>query len=304
MEDIGWVFETDRESVELTMPPEGLAETLQRLRRDARRAPCEERHEREPEETDDERWQRFRRAVGVCEELLDRLGSSDRDEEDAEPIGAASPEHVAKHELAPFTPVTNGFVLAAVERAERHEQEEAVLTSVLTKHLGFEAVPLTNQHLFPRLEGLRRAGLLTTTERRGEPFWSLTSVGREHLARDREAGEVGELPESPQHRAWRHARVEAAVRIEEFRREVSELWEEAGRLLNRWEPVLSTEWFDLSERFHRAGWRLGSAIHCVSEWVEPQDDEPDVDENPGPAPGRRTVAAWGSPHSSEPGGHP
>jgi hypothetical protein len=41
MEEIGWVFEADQESIELAMPHERLAETLKRLRRDARRAPCE-----------------------------------------------------------------------------------------------------------------------------------------------------------------------------------------------------------------------------------------------------------------------
>jgi hypothetical protein len=83
MEDIGWLFESDREAVELTMPPESLAKTLKRLRRDARRAPCEKRHEREPEETDAERWERFRRAVDICEELLALLGSPGLDEQKA-----------------------------------------------------------------------------------------------------------------------------------------------------------------------------------------------------------------------------
>ncbi|HEX3172745.1 MAG TPA: hypothetical protein VHQ43_00830 [Solirubrobacterales bacterium] len=191
MEEIGWVFETDQESIELVMPAETLAETLKQLRRDA---------------SVDERWRRFRQAVEVCEELLDRLDSLAREQEDETPLSAASPEQVASHELSPYRPVTDGFILAAVERAALHEQEEEVLTSDLTHHLGFEGKPATNRLFFPRLEELRQAGLLTSTERRGEPFWSLTSVGREQLANEREAGEVGDLPESPQHRAWRHAR--------------------------------------------------------------------------------------------------
>ena len=83
----------------------------------------------------------------------------------------------------PYIPITDGFVLAAVERAELHEQEAEVLTSVLMAHLGFEWAPPTNRLFFPRLDELRQAGLLTSTERRGEPFWSLTSVGREQLAK-------------------------------------------------------------------------------------------------------------------------
>jgi hypothetical protein len=80
MEDLGWTFESDRKLIDLTMPPGGLAKTVKRLRRDARRAPSEKRHEREPEETDEERWDRFRRAVDACEEVLDLLDSRSRDE--------------------------------------------------------------------------------------------------------------------------------------------------------------------------------------------------------------------------------
>ncbi len=292
MEEIGWVFETDQESIELAMPHERLAGTLKRLRRDARRAPCEERHEREPEEAEDERWRRFRKAVEVCEELLCRLDSLASEEDDPEPISAVSPEQAKAHELTSYVPVTDGFVLAAAERAARHEQEEEVLTSDLTAHLGFEGGPSTNKYLWPRLEELRRAGLLTTTERRGEPFWSLTSVGREQLAGERVAGAVGDLPESPQHRAWRHARVEAALRIEEFKDRVNQLWEETDDLLNRYHPANSAEWFELSERLHHATWRLGSATYCLNEWIEPADERPNVDEAPGPSPGRRAVFAW------------
>ncbi len=302
MEDIGWVFETDREAVELTMPAESLAKTLKRLRRDARRAPFEERHEREPEETDDERWQRFRRAVEVCEELLGRLDSPGSDEGEAEPISTVSPEQAKTHELSPYVPVTDGFVLAAVERAELHEQEGEILTSVLMEHLGFEWAPPTNRLFFPRLDELRQAGLLTSTERRGEPFWSLTSVGREQLAGEREAGAVGDLPESPQHRAWRHARVEAALRIEEFKDRVNQLWEETDNLLNRYHPANSAEWFELSERLHHATWRLGSATYCLNEWIEPADERPSVDEAPGPSPGRRAVFAWDQEPKQESGG--
>jgi hypothetical protein len=292
MEEIGWVFEADRESIELAMPHERLAETLKRLRRDARRAPCEERHEREPEETEDERWRRFRHAVGVCEELLCRLDSLASEEDDPEPISTVSPEQAKAHELTSYVPVTDGFVLAAVERAERHEQEGAVLTSDLTAHLGFEGGPSTNKHLWPRLEELRRAGLLTTTERRGEPFWSLTSVGRERLDKERDAGEVGDPPESPQHRAWRHARERAAVRIEGFKDQLTQAGEEAYNLIHQYRPVMAEEWFALHERIRWASWRLASAAYCLTEWPEPDDELPDVDENPGPRPGRRSTWAW------------
>lgn len=293
MQDLGWLFESDSETVELSMPADELVRTLKRLRRDARRAPCEERREREPDESDDERWRRFRRGVEVCEALLARLDdSSDRVEakwpgEEVCPTSAA-----AGQELKGYTPVDDALILAAAERAVLHEQEEAVFTSVLTNHLGFEAVPETNKHLWPRLEELRRAGLLTTVEPRGEPLWGLTTVGRERLEAEREAGRAGELPEAPQHRAWRHARVEAAVRIEGFRGDLIDAVQDAGELIDQYRPVMSQEWLELSERLRWSSWRFASATYCLTEWPEPDDDMPDPDENPGPRPGRRTTSAW------------
>jgi hypothetical protein len=195
-------------------------------------------------------------------------------------------------ELGPYTPVEDVLILAAAERAALHEPEEAVFTSVLTNHLGFDAVSETNKRLWPRLEELCRAGLLTTVDHRGEPLWGLTTVGRERLAAEREAGRVGELPEAPQHRAWRHARVEAAVRIEGFREELIDAVQEADRLIDQYRPVMSKEWFALSERLRFTSWCLASATYCLTEWPEPDDATPDRDENPGPHPGRRAISAW------------
>jgi hypothetical protein len=294
MNDLGWEFEGTSSSAELTMPADGLAKTVKRLRRDARRAPCESRHEREPDETDDERWRRFREGVEVCEALLQRLDSPPEPDDEPQPISGVSPEQAAQHELGPYTPVTDGFALAAVERAVLHEQEDSALTSAVVAHLGFDWGPPTNQFLFPRLEELQHAGLLTNTPRRGgEPFWSLTTVGRERLDHDREAGEVGDLPESPQHRAWRHARVQAAVRIDQFRGEQTQALEAAYELTYRYQPSMSAEWFLVAERLRWTTWRMASAIYCLYEWPEPDDEFPDVDQNPGPRPGRRAISAWG-----------
>jgi hypothetical protein len=198
----------------------------------------------------------------------------------------------AGQELGPYTEVEDTLIFAAVERAVLHEQEDEVLTSELTEHLGFKPEPDTNRLLWPRLEGLRRAGLLTTTERRGEPFWSLTDVGRERLASAREAGEVGDLPESPQHRAWRRARTKAAVRVEGFRSDMYDVLQEAGDLIGQYRPLMSRECFELSEHLRLASWRFASATYCLAEWLEPEDDRSDVDENPGPRPGRRATWAW------------
>lgn len=301
-DEVGLGFLIERSSVELTIPRESLVAVLKRLRRDARRAPCEVRHEREPQESTDERWQRFRRGVEACEALLARLDDSGDRYETMGPSEEHCPASAADgQELRAYTPVDDILILAAAERAALHEQEETVLTSVLTEHLGFAAVPATNKHLWPRLEELRREGLLTVAERRGEPFWGLTTVGRERLEAEREAGRAGELPESPQHRAWWHARVEAAVRIEGFKEELILAAEEADRLINQYRPVMSEEWFALSERLRRASWCMASATYCLTEWPEPDDAMPDLDENPGPHPGRRTTSAWNRSTESKEG---
>jgi hypothetical protein len=200
----------------------------------------------------------------------------------------------AEQELGPYTEVADTLIFAAVERAVLHEQEDEVSTSALTAHLGFRWEPDTNRPLWSRLEGLRRAGLLTVIERRGEPFWSLTDVGRERLASARGAGEVDDLPESPQHRAWRHARAKAAVRVGGFRSDMHDVLREAGDLIGQDRPVTSRECFELSERLRLASWRFASATYCLTEWLEPGDDRPDEDEDedPGPRPGRRATWAW------------
>lgn len=89
-DEVGLGFLVDRSAVELTMPRECLVTVLKRLRRDARRAPCEARHEREPQETHAERWERFRRAVVVCEELLTRLDRLDPERKLTEAQGEAA----------------------------------------------------------------------------------------------------------------------------------------------------------------------------------------------------------------------
>jgi hypothetical protein len=55
----------------------------------------------------------------------------------------------------------------------------------------------------------------------------LTSAGRRKHAKARRAGDVAELPESPEHRAWRLARAAAAERIDGFGELLSDAMEEA-----------------------------------------------------------------------------
>ena len=53
MEDLGWHSDFRERDVDLTMPPEDLAETLTRLRSDAEGGLTEKRDERDARETDE-----------------------------------------------------------------------------------------------------------------------------------------------------------------------------------------------------------------------------------------------------------
>jgi hypothetical protein len=69
---LGWGEPEAQAAYDLTMPAEGIARTLERLREDARRGPSEWRYHL-PTETDAQRRRRFRRAEKTCDELLERL---------------------------------------------------------------------------------------------------------------------------------------------------------------------------------------------------------------------------------------
>ena len=291
MEDLGWEVEGDSAAVDLTMPAESLARTLKRLRRDARRAPHEEPHELEPKGSDPDRWERFRQAVDVCEELLDLLDLPHR-RGDPGPVSAPCPLAAIDEGLKPYAPVPDGLIMAALARGECHQRSTEVWVFVVAEHLGFEPTAKTTAALHPRLEDLRRGGWLSRSEKQDREHWSLTAAGREEPTKRREESTVGELPESPQHRAWRKARVAAALRIDGFKGDMGDALEAADGVLARYGEPASAEWFSLAKRLSAAAWRLGSANHCLYEWMEPEDGEPDVDERPGPAPGRRTTSAW------------
>ncbi len=295
MQDLGWGGDEGRRGVELTMPRCDLMGVLERLQGEAGLVLGDTEESREDAET----RQRFIQGRDACKRLRAELDPPDR----AEAAPAEAGSYPAEDgEPRPCDLVDDGVILAAAERAECHEQAEAVWVDVLTEHLGLEPEPATDASLLPRLESLRRAGLLTSTERRGEPHWGLTDAGREKLADLREAGEVGDLPESPQHRAWRQARVKAALRIDGLREELDQAIEAADRI-HAAASLKARDLFALSERLRWTSWRFASATYCLTEWAEPHDDYPDEDETPGPHPGRRTTSAWDRP-IAELGGRP
>lgn len=188
--------------------------------------------------------------------------------------------------------ITDGLILAALERAERQTGSSKVWLRVFVEHLGLEPTAPTSRRLRPDLGYLCHVGLLRRGEAKGREHWSLTAEGREELARSRAAGVVRDLPESPQHRAWREARMRARAELPAFRQLVHAVLEEARELSAGYEHGASAECFELAERLCSALWLLGSATHCMAEWQEPEDHIADVDPDPGPAPGRRAVSTW------------
>jgi hypothetical protein len=199
-------------------------------------------------------------------------------------------------ELRRFEPVSDAEVLAAIARAELHNgrENQGVLRADLAAHLGFVHSGWTTRQLRPQLDSLRSAGLLRDLRRQGLDVVGLTSAGRRALAKARSANEVGDLPESPQHRRWRHARIAAADRIDGFRRQVRTALDDARNLLDV-EHADSDAWFSVAERLKTECWQLGSATYCLCEWAEPDDARADVDEVRGP----RNVWQWKDAHGAE-----
>lgn len=169
--------------------------------------------------------------------------------------------------------LSDELVLAAVERAQRHRTSSAPGVPVwqVKDHLG---LPKRSPRVRPVLAALVQAGALEQARRHGIEMWSLTSKGRRRLR----AARGFELPESPQHRAWRDARVLAQQEIEQLRNCLGERVLETFFLLGDELPVNSDVWFEQAERLRHAAWVLGSATHCLREWAEPADDRSDTDE--------------------------
>lgn len=75
MQDLGWVEEDGRESVELTMPPHDLMELLGRLRGEAESVLTGSACVRMLQTEEENAGERYRRAKAACEELIERLDS-------------------------------------------------------------------------------------------------------------------------------------------------------------------------------------------------------------------------------------
>jgi hypothetical protein len=174
--------------------------------------------------------------------------------------------------------LTAELVLAALERAERHRYNPAqpgVLLATVKEHLDLPRHGGSTRRLRPTWDALAQDALIEQTRRHGLILWALTRGGRRRIARARRNGRLPELPESPQHRAWREAQRAAGEHLSELVDEVRDCLAAAIALLDS-EPRESDPWYALGEQLKTSCERLGSATHCLYEWVEPDDAQADV----------------------------
>ena len=171
------------------------------------------------------------------------------------------------------------LVLAALDRAARHRARDTAAVPVwaVFEHLGVSRRSTAARRVRIRLDVLQAAGWIALGRVHGIQTWGLTSAGVRHLRRERRAGRVPPLPESPQHRRWRNARLAAAQEIDRFERNLRALLAEAEQLLDVEPPADSDAVFALGERLQRGCWRLASARYCLREWSEPDDARADLE---------------------------
>jgi hypothetical protein len=168
------------------------------------------------------------------------------------------------------TPIPDSMILASIERAALHRGRPGVPIWLILEHLG---LPRRTRRVRPQIRALADAGALATSRAHGVQISSLTAAGRRQVRR---VGDV-ELPESPQHQAWRAARALAEQEIERFRSAMADVLAEATALLDG--SSSSDGWFEMATRLRTAAWRLGSATYCLWQWSEPTDDRADIDDH-------------------------
>jgi len=201
--------------------------------------------------------------------------------------------------------------LAAVRRAALHgsrRQQAAPLRSVL-EHLALGPRSAGARVARARLDELESAGELARSRANGVTVWGLTSAGAQRLEAACREGRSPVLPESPQHRSWRRARLAAGEEMRRFARALEADLAIARLMLDALDGGSdarpgSDAWLALGAQLLGDCRRLGSAWHCLAEWPEPDDASADRDEEPAaddsPAgrslralrAGRRNIALW------------
>lgn len=199
------------------------------------------------------------------------------------------------------TEVPEELVLAALRRAVLHSRGagESAPLSALLAHLAADPRSRRARAVRASLERLSAKGLIERGRAHGRDLWRLAPAGARALARAEASGHRPALPESPQHRAWRSARLHAARELGGFADAFREDLAEAAGLLAALESgdlgaPCSRAWLALGPRLLSDCRRLGSAWHCLHEWREPSELAPDLDPDAADplCAGRRNIALW------------
>lgn len=171
-----------------------------------------------------------------------------------------------------------GYVLAAIDRAERHQYKSGggVSLATIKAHLGIRHTGWTTRLIRPPLEELASAGLLAQVKRNGVTRWSLTDKGREHAT---QPDNRCPLPEAPQHRTWREAHAAAERYLPELRAELRDVLTAVIKLLDAEHQIISRDWLDASESLQMTCRNVASATYCLYEWAEPDDATADIDKS-------------------------
>jgi hypothetical protein len=128
-------------------------------------------------------------------------------------------------------PVSDAQILAAIHRAEVHDEQDDASRADIAAHLGFVHNSWTTKRLRPQIDALKAAGQIRDVRRNGLDLLALTAAGRRALEKAQSAG-AAILPESPQHRKWRHSRAIAGDRIDGFREALRASMAEVSALLD------------------------------------------------------------------------
>jgi hypothetical protein len=189
----------------------------------------------------------------------------------------------------PADEIPDDLILAAIDRAERHTQRQDVPIWQVQEHLSVPRRSGRGREVRARVLALTDVGLLEPRRRHGVDVWTLTAAARRRLRRAPGIAEA--LPESPQHRKWREARVLAEQEAGRFADVLRAALAEAEAMLDAGgTPATSDDWDALAHRLYRQARRMSAATHCLHEWEEPSDDAADVEEDR--IRGRRNVRLW------------
>jgi len=183
--------------------------------------------------------------------------------------------------------IPDDLLLAALERAERHDQRTGRPDWAILEQLDIPRRSGKAREVKRQLLALLVGGFLEQGRSRGVVLFLLTPKAKRRLRRL--GVEVTDLlPESPQHKTWRNARNFAELEEERLHLSLRKTLEEAMGMLDEMTmPIApgpsSDSWFEIAERLHHALRRHGSMRYCLYEWEEPDDARADVDERSDPS---------------------